>query len=49
VFVVGLDEKALRLVTGKLNADPIALVADAPVFAVAHGLDSYLARLEGAC
>lgn len=47
VFVVGLDEKELRLVTGELDADPIALAADAPVFAVAHGLDSYLARLEG--
>jgi dipeptidyl aminopeptidase/acylaminoacyl peptidase len=47
VFVVGLDEKALRLVTGELDADPIALAADAPVFAVADGLDSYLARLDG--
>ena len=47
VFVVGLDDDELRLVTAELDADPIELAADAPVFAVAHGLDSYLARLEG--
>ena len=47
VFVVGLDDDELRLVTGELGADPIALAADAAVFAVAEGLDSYLARLEG--
>jgi hypothetical protein len=47
VFVVGLDEKALRLVTGELDADPIALAGDAPFLAVADGLDSYLARLDG--
>ena len=47
VFVVGLDDAELRLVTGGLDADPMALATDATVFAVARGLDSYLARLEG--
>ena len=47
VFVVGLDDDELRLVTAELDADPIELAVDAPVFAVARGLDSYLARLEG--
>jgi dipeptidyl aminopeptidase/acylaminoacyl peptidase len=47
VFVVGLDDAGLRLVTRELDADPIALATGAPLFAVARGLDSYLARLEG--
>lgn len=47
VYVVGLGDDELRLVTGELDADPIALAAGAAVFAVACGLDSYLARLEG--
>jgi dipeptidyl aminopeptidase/acylaminoacyl peptidase len=36
VFVVGLDGDELRLVTGELDADPIALATDATVFAVAR-------------
>jgi len=47
VYVVGLGDDELRLVTGELDADPIALAAGAAVFAVARGLDSYFARLEG--
>jgi dipeptidyl aminopeptidase/acylaminoacyl peptidase len=47
VFVVGLDDDEPRLVTRELEADPIALATGAPLFAVAHGLDSYLAQLEG--
>jgi dipeptidyl aminopeptidase/acylaminoacyl peptidase len=48
VFLAGFDDAELRLVTGGLAADPIALAVDgAPVFAVAEGLDCYLARLEG--
>jgi dipeptidyl aminopeptidase/acylaminoacyl peptidase len=47
VFVVGLDDDELRLVTRDLDADPIELATDAPLFAVAQGLDSYLARLDG--
>jgi dipeptidyl aminopeptidase/acylaminoacyl peptidase len=47
VFVAGLDDDELRLVTGELDGDPIALATGAPLFAVARGLDSYLARLEG--
>ena len=46
IFVVGLDDGALRLVTDALDADPIALAAGAAVAAVASGLDTYLARLE---
>jgi dipeptidyl aminopeptidase/acylaminoacyl peptidase len=45
VFAAGLDDDALRLVTGGLDADPLALAAGAPVVAVARGLDTYLARL----
>ena len=45
VFVAGLDDDALRLVTDGLDADPLALAAGAAVVAVARGLDSYLARL----
>jgi dipeptidyl aminopeptidase/acylaminoacyl peptidase len=47
VFVVGLDDGELRLATGGLDADPVALASDSAVVAVARGLDSYLARLEG--
>jgi dipeptidyl aminopeptidase/acylaminoacyl peptidase len=47
VFVVDLGDDELRLVTGELDADPIALAGGAAVFAVARGLDSYFARLEG--
>lgn len=46
VFVVGVGDDALRLVTDGLDADPFALAADAPVVAVARGLDTYLARVE---
>jgi len=47
VFVAGLDEPELRLVTDELAGDPLALAVDgAPLFAVAEGLDCYLARLD---
>ena len=46
VFVAGLDDETLRLVTDGLDADPVALAAGAAVVAVAQGLDTYLARIE---
>ncbi|HZG36210.1 MAG TPA: prolyl oligopeptidase family serine peptidase [Gaiellaceae bacterium] len=48
VHVVSRDDDAPRLVSGGVHADPVDLAATgAPLLVVAHGLDSYFARLEG--
>ena len=44
LFVAGLEDDDLRLVTAALDADPVAL-APGSVVAVARGLDTELARL----
>jgi len=44
LFVAGLDDEELQLVTGSLDADPMSLALGS-VVAVARGLDTELARL----